>query len=106
MAKHTAAAMDYLHQFHPQIIHRDLKSLNLLLERPVNSPHDTPHVKVTDFGLARMMDVSLTDTHMTAGVGTPYWMAPEIFAGTTYDEKVDVYSYGMVLFEILARRIP
>jgi len=106
MSKHCAVAMDYLHKFSPQIIHRDLKSLNLLLEKPVASSMDIPLLKVTDFGLARMMEVSVTESNLTSGVGTPYWMAPEVFAGSAYNEKVDVYSFGMVLFEILARRIP
>mmetsp|Transcript_2026 Transcript_2026/g.4884 ORF Transcript_2026/g.4884 Transcript_2026/m.4884 type:complete len:301 (-) Transcript_2026:119-1021(-) len=106
MSLHCAVALDYLHNFSPQIIHRDLKSLNLLLEQPISSMEDVPHVKVTDFGLARMLESSVANTSLTVGVGTPYWMAPEVFAGGAYNEKIDVYSYGMVLFEIVFRQIP
>eukprot|EP00927_Polykrikos_kofoidii_P039463 TRINITY_DN33845_c0_g1_i1.p2 TRINITY_DN33845_c0_g1~~TRINITY_DN33845_c0_g1_i1.p2 ORF type:complete len:306 (+),score=51.34 TRINITY_DN33845_c0_g1_i1:126-1043(+) len=104
MCHNTAVAMDYLHSFSPQIIHRDLKSLNLLLDQPVRSPSDPVMVKVTDFGLARMLEQ--TDGALTGGVGTPYWMAPEVFAGARYNEKIDVYSFGMVLYEIFCRAIP
>lgn len=105
MCKHTAVAMDYLHNFSPQIIHRDLKSLNLLLDMPVASSSDPVLVKVTDFGLARMLEAGEGHT-LTIGVGTPYWMAPEVFAGGAYDEKIDVYSFGMVLYEIFCRALP
>merc|ERR1719433_742433 len=100
--------MDYLHKFNPQIIHRDLKSLNLLLSKPVLSSTDIPLVKVSDFGLSRMKDQAPESEwgKMTIAAGTCHWMAPEVFTGTVYDEKVDVYSYGMILFEIVCREIP
>lgn len=110
MCLDVAQAMDYLHKFNPLIIHRDLKSLNLLLSRPILSGRDTPLVKVSDFGLSRMMEAtgkgSAADGKMTALAGTCHWMAPEVFKGGNYDEKVDVYSYAMVLFEIICREIP
>lgn len=108
MCTDVASAMYYLHKFNPQIIHRDLKSLNLLLARPVTNGKDVPLVKVSDFGLSRMKD-SAPDSEwgkMTIAAGTCHWMAPEVFTGSTYDEKVDVYSYGMILFEIVCREIP
>lgn len=104
----VATAMEYLHHFNPQIIHRDLKSLNLLLMAPVRGTDDVPLVKVSDFGLSRMKDAG-ADTDwgkMTIAAGTCHWMAPEVFTGSTYDEKVDVYSYAMILFEIICREIP
>lgn len=102
----VARAMTYLHGLDPQILHRDLKSLNLLLAKPVTSNSDKPIVKVADFGLARTRDKTETDFKMTSGVGSIYWMAPEVNMGRAYDEKVDVYSFAMVLFEILCRDIP
>eukprot|EP00928_Gymnodinium_smaydae_P001579 TRINITY_DN10576_c0_g1_i3.p2 TRINITY_DN10576_c0_g1~~TRINITY_DN10576_c0_g1_i3.p2 ORF type:complete len:313 (+),score=74.80 TRINITY_DN10576_c0_g1_i3:1078-2016(+) len=108
MALDVASAMHYLHAFDPQIIHRDLKSLNLLLMQPVLSSDAVPHLKVADFGLSRMKD-SAPDTgwqKMTMAAGTSFWMAPEVVRGTSYDEKVDVYSFSMVLFEIISREIP
>jgi len=103
----VAQAMQYLHAFQPPIIHRDLKSLNLLLHYPVQSEHDTPHVKVSDFGLARMKDAGGQDWgKMTVAAGTCHWMAPEVHYGNVYDQRVDVYSYSMIQFEILCREIP
>mmetsp|Transcript_105177 Transcript_105177/g.224674 ORF Transcript_105177/g.224674 Transcript_105177/m.224674 type:complete len:336 (-) Transcript_105177:193-1200(-) len=103
----VAKAMEYLHGHKPQkIIHRDLKSLNLLLADEVRSSKDTPLVKVADFGFSKMVDVSQAPGQMTAAVGTLHWMAPEILEGTNYDEKVDIYSYSMVLFEVICREVP
>jgi len=101
----VASAMVYLHSFNPQIIHRDLKSLNLLLAQPVKSGEDNPLVKVSDFGLSRMNDAA-PGAKMTIAAGTCHWIAPEVFCGANYDEKVDVYSYAMILFEIICREIP
>lgn len=103
LCQNGAVAMAYLHDFEPVIIHRDLKSLNILLEQPILSTADVPCAKVADFGLARALDSA---EPLTLGVGTNNWMAPEMFCRKTYDEKVDVYSYGMVLYEIVCRRIP
>merc|ERR1712113_1320843 len=100
--------MDYLHKFQPQIIHRDLKSLNLLLAEPVLNSDTTPFVKVSDFGLSRMKDNAPGEDwgKMTIAAGTCHWMAPEVFTASSYDHKVDVYSYSMILFEIICREIP
>lgn len=108
MCMDVARAMDYLHKFNPQIIHRDLKSLNLLLSKPVTNSLDIPLVKVSDFGLSRMKDQAPEADwgKMTIAAGTCHWMAPEVFTGTNYDEKVDVYSFAMILFEIICREIP
>jgi len=107
MSIDVAKAMQYLHQFEPQIIHRDLKSLNLLLKSPVLNSNTNPIVKVSDFGLARMKESSGADWgKMTIAAGTCHWMAPEVHHGSNYDNKVDVYSYSMILFEILCREIP
>lgn len=111
MCQDVAFAMEYLHGFTPQIIHRDLKSLNLLLASPVTGPKDVPFIKVSDFGLSRMKDVASTDgsteaEKMTKAAGTGHWMAPECYSGQKYDEKVDIYSYAMCLFEMLCREIP
>jgi len=99
-----AKGMHYLHTFTPQIIHRDLKSLNLLLFQPVLSTDDIPYVKISDFGAARMKDLDEWQK-MTKQAGTGHWMAPEVFQGV-YDEKIDVYSFSMVLFEIICEDVP
>jgi len=108
MIRDVTLAMSYLHSFNPQIIHRDLKSLNLLLLRAIRTGRDLPVVKVSDFGLSRMKDQAPNSDwgKMTIAAGTCHWMAPEVVLGSKYDEKVDVYSYSMLLFEIVCREIP
>ncbi|ETO65931.1 TKL/DRK protein kinase [Phytophthora nicotianae P1976] len=95
MAIAVAEALEYLHSRTPAIIHRDLKSNNILLTESLDP-------KLIDFGVSRgMMDLT-----MTAGVGTPYWTAPEILEGDRYTEKADIYSFGVVLSELDMGRIP
>lgn len=108
MCDDVAKAMNHLHAFDPQIIHRDLKSLNMLLFRAVRSNREVPLVKVSDFGLSRMKDAGAEDAwgKLTTQAGTCHWMAPEVFEGSDYTEKVDIYSYAMILFEIICREIP
>lgn len=107
MCTDVASAMEYLHCFQPQILHRDLKSLNLLLGNEVRQPTDVPVVKVTDFGFSKFVDQAAgASVAMTRNVGTVHWMAPEVFVTTNYTEKVDVYSYGVVVFEIIRREPP
>jgi serine/threonine protein kinase len=90
-----ARGMMALHR--ENIIHRDLKSLNVLL--------DGDHLpKVCDFGIARFMGDS--NPTVTKNVGTPHWMAPEMFVGDNYTLKVDVYAFAIVLWEMLTEKIP
>lgn len=101
----VVCGMEYLHDFNPEIIHRDLKSLNLLLARSINDSSEVPLVKVADFGFARVCEQGSQDLKMTKEVGTGHWMAPEVLTGY-YDRKVDIYSFAMVLFEIICREVP
>lgn len=97
MALDIARGMNYLHHCNPPIIHRDLKSSNLLVDKNWT-------VKVGDFGLSRLKH----ETYLTTktGKGTPQWMAPEVLRNEPSDEKSDVYSYGVVLWELVTEKIP
>lgn len=107
VARHIARGMRYLHACH--IIHRDLKSQNLLLDRPAEE--GCPVVKVADFGLSRNFRGIGTVTGSVAGImtsetGTYRWMAPEMIRHEPYNDKVDVYSYGVVLWELFSCEVP
>ncbi|KAL2547355.1 PAS domain-containing protein tyrosine kinase family protein [Forsythia ovata] len=97
MALDVARGMNYLHHRNPPIVHRDLKSSNLLVDKSWT-------VKVGDFGLSRLKNA----TFLTAksGRGTPQWMAPEVLRNEPSTEKSDVFSFGVVLWELVTESIP
>ncbi|CAO2047524.1 unnamed protein product [Urochloa humidicola] len=91
MALDVARGMNYLHNCSPVIVHRDLKSPNLLVDK-------NWVVKVCDFGLSRMKNKTFLSSRSTAG--TAEWMAPEVLRNEPSDEKCDVFSYGVILWEL------
>ena len=90
-----AAAMAYCHQ--KGIMHRDLKTSNVLLDNDF-------HPKIMDFGLAKEINLNILQT---IGIGSPIYMAPEVItADGKYDNKIDVFSYALILYEIFTLEIP
>jgi hypothetical protein len=110
----VAEGMNYLHQ--NRVLHRDLKSMNILVKY-----NDDRHVyaKVADFGLSKIKELSCTYSNLPMDLGSTRWMAPELFPdldhngcssspseSLKYHFKVDVYSFGMVCYEILTGCVP
>ncbi|KAG2520915.1 hypothetical protein JM16_006530, partial [Phytophthora kernoviae] len=95
IALQVCHALTYLHSLKPPVIHRDLKSRNVLLNSDMVA-------KLSDFGISR----ERLDRTMTAGVGTSLWMAPEVMLGERYDDKADMFSFGVVLSELDVHTFP
>jgi len=94
-----AKALEFMHKINPSIIHRDMKSYNILM---VTDDPDAPVcAKVSDFGTC-----VATTTFMGRAVDNPIWLAPEIMKGWEYTTKADIYSYAMILYEIYSTEYP
>lgn len=92
-------ALNYLHN-EVKICHRDLKPENCLIT--ING-QKKPIIKLIDFGTAQCLD---KNTRMTGKIGTIKYMAPEIFIGSCYNEKVDLWSAGVILYNMTTGREP
>jgi eukaryotic-like serine/threonine-protein kinase len=101
IARQVCAALDEAH--HRHIVHRDIKPDNIIV-------HETPkgvRVKVLDFGVAKLRDVPATTLTQTGSVvGTPHYMSPEQCLGEEIDHRSDIYSVGIVLYEMLCGTVP
>jgi eukaryotic-like serine/threonine-protein kinase len=96
IGEQVAAALDHAHR--QQVVHRDIKPANVMYDPTAQS------VKVTDFGIARITGSSKTKTGMV--LGTPSFMSPEQLAGLHVDGRSDLYSLGVMLFQLLTGVLP
>jgi CHASE2 domain-containing sensor protein/tRNA A-37 threonylcarbamoyl transferase component Bud32 len=92
----SAAGIDYAHQYN--VVHRDIKPANIMWDP------DTDSCKITDFGIARITDSSKTKTGMV--LGTPSYMSPEQLAGKKVTGQSDIFSLGVMLFQMVTGKLP
>ncbi|MDH5765935.1 MAG: protein kinase, partial [Gammaproteobacteria bacterium] len=92
----AADALNYAHE--QSVVHRDIKPANIMYEP------ESDTVKITDFGIARITDSSKTKTGMV--LGTPSYMSPEQLAGKKVDGQSDLFSLGVMLFQMMVGRLP
>mmetsp|Transcript_20149 Transcript_20149/g.33065 ORF Transcript_20149/g.33065 Transcript_20149/m.33065 type:complete len:666 (+) Transcript_20149:94-2091(+) len=96
IALDTARGLRYLHS--RGVLHRDLKSSNILLAENFQA-------KICDFGLSRIKG-EINANALTLGVGTAQWMAPEVVQSRQYDSRADIYSFGIILWEMMTGEVP
>ncbi|XP_046561668.1 serine/threonine-protein kinase BCK1/SLK1/SSP31-like [Haliotis rubra] len=104
IARDIAAGMVYLHNHRPSVLHLDLKSMNVLIGTG-------DRAKIADFGFSKLKHEADQNAAKASKVkeqiqGSPAWMAPELLQAGEVTPKADVYSFGMILWEMLTRKIP
>ena len=96
IVQRSAEGLDFAHQ--QNVVHRDIKPANIMYEP------ESDTVKITDFGIARITDSSKTKTGMV--LGTPSYMSPEQLAGKKVDGRSDLFSLGVMMFQMLCGSVP
>ncbi|CAF3870313.1 unnamed protein product, partial [Rotaria sp. Silwood1] len=103
IAFQTSNGINYLHQLLEPVLHRDVKSLNFLIERA----YEGYTVKVCDFGLARTRNETTRQSTSNSTLAcTLPWTAPEILLAQRHTDKTDIYSLGIVYWELATNEIP
>ena len=96
IVERVASALDHAHKLN--IVHRDIKPANIMYDEDTDTP------KITDFGIARVTDSSKTKTGMV--LGTPSYMSPEQLAGKKIDGRSDLFSLGVMMYQMTCGRLP
>eukprot|EP00009_Paramoeba_aestuarina_P014468 CAMPEP_0201534276 /NCGR_PEP_ID=MMETSP0161_2-20130828/55802_1 /ASSEMBLY_ACC=CAM_ASM_000251 /TAXON_ID=180227 /ORGANISM="Neoparamoeba aestuarina, Strain SoJaBio B1-5/56/2" /LENGTH=398 /DNA_ID=CAMNT_0047938821 /DNA_START=204 /DNA_END=1396 /DNA_ORIENTATION=- len=99
LAYQCALGIDYMHSLIPPVIHRDLKSLNLLVG-------EKWEIRISDFGLSTVKSIYQDNGSAPTLVGTPAWAAPEVLLREGYSESADIYSFGVILWEVVTKKRP
>ena len=95
ISRQVAEALNYAHS--KNVVHRDIKTSNVMIQ-------DDGNVKLMDFGLAKILEGASSDR--TGVSGTPYYMSPEQTLGKGIDHRTDIYSLGVMMYELVAGRVP
>lgn len=99
MATEAAQGMLFLHNHRPQVVHRDLKSPNLLVDQDL-------HIKIADFNLSKIIE-EVESVQTSAGAASnPRWLPPEVLQGEKFTAAADVFAFGVVMWELLVWDIP
>lgn len=100
-----ARGMYYLHSSEPSILHRDLKARNVLLSSR-GDRNGVPHVVICDFGLCQLFGEPVGQSGQNGNIGTPAYTAPDVINGHGFYAKDDVYSFGILMHEVLTGCVP
>jgi serine/threonine protein kinase len=97
--KQVIIGISYCHS--EKIVHRDLKPENIMIEKVPGKEGENLKVRIVDFGFAKCFDNQLSDV-----LGTPYFIAPEVIENKPYNEKCDIWSFGVIAYFTLSGKFP